>query len=86
MKKKCAKCKDDLAGGGVFVESGESFSFCKTCSDLLEKAPTGNTIHDFLGHKKYESWVARNIREARERREKGESPWPNPKLIADEKT
>ena len=101
MPGKCAKCKDSLLGGGVFIESGESFSFCRTCSDLLAKAPTGNTIRDFLGHRKYERCVTKNMkqakeiretrverdmRKARERRARGESPWPNAGLIADEKT
>jgi hypothetical protein len=71
----CAKCEED-ADGSTFVEGGYTFTFCKTCSDILDELDrTGNVIHDFLGSKKKGSWVARNIREARERRARGELYW-----------
>ncbi len=71
MQEICAKCKDDIRGGAIFVEGGDSFSFCKTCSHLLESSPTGS-VRNFLTRAKVENWVSRNMREARKRREKGE--------------
>ncbi len=77
MKNKCAKCKGDLAGGSIITEGGKSFLFCKTCVDFLQEHPSGHKIHHFLPAEK-ETWVAKNVREAKERREKGETPWSKP--------
>ena len=66
----CAKCRSDVFGGSYFTENGKAFLFCKECSDLLGKAPNGGTVEAFLGPEKVESWVEKNIREAREKRER----------------
>jgi hypothetical protein len=66
---KCSKCSSDVFGGSYFTENGNAFLFCKECSDLLGKAPTGGAVEAFLGQKKVESWIQKNIREAREKRE-----------------
>jgi len=75
IKQLCAKCKDGCEGGDIIVEGGNAFKFCKACSDLIKSSPTGNTIHNFLGPKKVESTVAKNMREAKERRDKGYKIW-----------
>lgn len=66
MQEVCAKCKDDVRGGAIFIDGGDSFSFCKACSNLLDSSPTGS-IRNFLTTAKVESWVAKNMRNARNR-------------------
>jgi len=70
----CAKCKDECKAGSFFTEGGQTYWFCLPCSNVLNQMPTGN-VEAFLGPKKKESWVAKNMREAKERRARGESLW-----------
>ena len=72
----CDKCNTKHESGAIFVEAGQLFMFCKACSDLLDGAPTGNTIHKFMGPK-VENWVSKNIRSARLRRQQGIRMWPD---------
>lgn len=66
----CAKCGEDSTTS-IFVEGGETYHFCRICTNIIDELDrTGNVIHDFLGRDKKESWVEKNIREARERRAK----------------
>ena len=76
MKYKCKKCKCDAEGGCIITEAGDINRFCINCTEKLERLPTGNTVHHFLSEKE-ENWVAKNIREAKEKRDKGQSPWNN---------
>jgi hypothetical protein len=69
----CAKCR--LPGDKMIVEGGVGYIFCKSCGETLEKLPT-STIQGFIGTKK-ETWVAKNMREARERRAAGKGLWNN---------
>jgi hypothetical protein len=70
----CDKCKDVVTGGSAIVKGGTTFYFCKICTDILDKLPTGNTIFEFLGPEKEEKCFVKNIRLAKNLREKGESP------------
>ena len=70
----CAKCIDESKHGSFFTQGGETYWFCLPCSNVLNEMPTGS-IEVFLGPNKKESWVAKNMREARERRARGESLW-----------
>jgi len=73
MKYYCAKCNKH-ADGETHVEGGISFTFCKYCSEKIEDR-TGGVVSDFIGPEKKESHVAKNMREARERRAKGIKIW-----------
>lgn len=73
MLHECVKCGFSSANHSIIVEGGIGYLFCKACANVLESLPTG-TIENFVGPKK-ESWVAKNMREARERRANGESLW-----------
>ncbi len=71
----CVKCGED-SGCSIVIEGGESFPFCKLCMKQLDELDhTGNIIHDFIGQDKKESQIAKNMREARERRAKGVLLW-----------
>jgi hypothetical protein len=70
----CAKC-NDTANGSTIVDGGVSYSFCKTCSNILETFPNTNIMHIFLTPDQMQSQVDRNIFEARKRRVKGERVW-----------
>ncbi len=69
----CSKCNLSTEGGSTLVEGGQEYYFCPTCTKILDSQPN-QTMFSFLGPKK-ESWVARNIREARERRARGQLLW-----------
>ena len=69
---KCAKCNDE-ATSEIVIEAGEQFQFCTACQRVLKDCPT-QTIFSFLGPKR-ESWVAKNIRMAKERRASGKRLW-----------
>jgi hypothetical protein len=72
--KKCAKCKD-TSDGAIIVEGGKNYHFCNYCYEKIMSAPKNNThLMDFLSMSKTE-WIDRNIKLAKELREKGESPW-----------
>jgi hypothetical protein len=71
MAKRCKKCKRKAVNGACYVEGGESYIFCKTCSEILETFPLPNRIHLFL----MDDTFVQKIIEARERRARGESPW-----------
>ncbi len=46
---KCAKCKNKCKGGANITEAGNSYMFCFSCADILEKfTKTGNVVHNFL--------------------------------------
>lgn len=75
MKSKCAKCLVCTEKLAAVAGGGKSYLLCKACTDLIESSE-GNWIERFHGIKE-ESWVARNIREAKERRARGESLWVN---------
>lgn len=70
---KCAKCSDSIEGVNMYVEGGNGYFFCKTCSTILDSNPKEN-VASFLGPR-LETWVAKNIREARDRRARGEGFW-----------
>ena len=69
----CARCNESIAEGGFITSGGICYSLCKLCFDIVESSPTG-TLESFMGAKK-ERWVAKNMREARERRAKGHFLW-----------
>lgn len=73
----CSKCDGKVTTGSMIVEGGIGYFFCDPCMNILEECPTGNTIANFLGPKK-ETLIEKNMREARERRERGESLWTKP--------
>jgi hypothetical protein len=52
------------------------YIFCEHCSKLIDMLPHG-TLQIFLGEHNKESWVDKNIREARLRRSNGELLWAN---------
>lgn len=73
ISSKCTKCGDPanqlLATGGV------TYKFCAHCWKDIEDAPDGSTkIEDFIKMNKNQ-WIERNIRLAKERRERGEGLW-----------
>jgi hypothetical protein len=73
---KCSKCKSSCEGGSTYIEGGETYSFCKECTDILETFPIPkNILHTFLGTEKMQSLITKNIFEARKRRVKGEKVW-----------
>lgn len=74
MKHQCTKCKDSVINGSLMSEGGICYVFCKRCHDLLQHAPTNNLAH-FVGEEKRETQVDINMREARERRARGELIW-----------
>lgn len=71
----CNKCEVSSNDLQMIQEGGASYLFCEKCSEKLDGMPTGS-IHSCLGSKK-ETWVARNMRIAKEKRTNGESPWIN---------
>ncbi len=74
MKYRCANCDKSPESMQVnIIEGGVVYSLCKECEDDLESKPTAS-ITAFLGSKT-ENWVMKNMREAKERREKGEGFW-----------
>lgn len=74
MKDKCSKCNDDKIFS-TQTEAGDFFHFCQACTHALDQMNQGNKINLFLGEEKKESWVDKNMREARERRKKGVMLW-----------
>ncbi len=74
MKNKCAKCKTKDSTSSIYVEAGNAHVFCKQCSDILDDLPTNNVTH-FVEQEKVENAILKNIKEAKERRARGESLW-----------
>lgn len=70
----CDICKKHVKSVSLYVESGKTHKLCLDCEFEIEKTPLGNRINNKINEKK-ESWVTKNIREAKERREKGERLW-----------
>jgi len=71
MSDKCKKCKKDAKEGASFVEGGIVYKFCKDCAESIETSGKSMPVHQFLNETK----VDRSIREAKERRDRGESLW-----------
>lgn len=69
----CDKCGRYAKHPFTVVIGGAFYLLCETCETLYDIMPTG-AEQDFIPNKK-EFWVARNMREARERRAKGISLW-----------
>jgi recombinational DNA repair protein (RecF pathway) len=73
-KTRCAKCKSsiDMDSTSTYIEGGESYPFCKKCSDILETFPIpANIIRQFLTPEQQQSQVQRNIFAARKQRTEG---------------
>lgn len=66
----CAKCKDKIDGNIIAVQGSISYLVCSPCSEKFESLPTNLTVNFFNPNK--ETWVAKNMREAKERRVRGE--------------
>lgn len=75
MKKyRCSKCDDKIVVNFI-VEGGISHPFCDYCYEKLQSAPKNNThLQDFLSMDKRE-WIERNMKLAKEQRDRGENPW-----------
>ena len=73
MKKECDryKCMTPREGEAIYVEGGKNFYFCRECSEELDKLTTGYTVTSFA-HSTKSGWVERNMKDAQERRAKGE--------------
>jgi predicted amidophosphoribosyltransferase len=67
----CSKCKEEVEKYHMVTEGGIVHSFCNTCMQKLENY---NTVRDYCWDKK-ESWVDINMKEAKERRERGQGLW-----------
>jgi hypothetical protein len=71
---KCSKC-NSLTINGIYVEGGNSYTFCDICMKILDSIPGTNKIINYLGTQKVESQVDKNMRLARKRRAKGKFIW-----------
>ncbi len=74
MRPKCSKCKLSSKDGSIRTEGGKVYVFCSSCSYALDQV-SFISIGTFLGSRREETWVAKNMREARERRSRGEFLW-----------
>jgi len=71
-EKTCIKCYKNMIPYAVhFRENGEKLYFCETCASHVNDY---DCIDDFLHNT---GSVMKKIIQARELREKGESPWGN---------
>jgi hypothetical protein len=68
---KCFNCNKHKKPGSLFTKQGACFYICDDCSI--------DDIPDWKINQKAETWVSRNIREAKERRASGSSPWEKSK-------
>lgn len=69
---KCSKCNDPFEGGCTYIEGGNAYQFCKTCTDILETFPVPtNIMHMFLNPNQKD----KAIFSARKERLNGKSPW-----------
>lgn len=73
-KLKCRKCKKKFEKGVIVVVGGENYLFCHDCYEPLKHC-SYLTISQFHGAAKKENWLKRRMREARERRARGETLW-----------
>lgn len=76
MSKQCTKCLCFSTQGIYHVSMGTSFFICEKCDDLLEKQEAAKQKAEYLKLGQ-ENWLLKNIREAKERREKGKRYWQN---------
>ena len=67
MIRKCRKCKKRRKVSHLVYGSGQNHYFCSKCSC--------NLLIIFDEEQKDENWVLKNIREAKERRDRGDSLW-----------
>lgn len=75
MQSKCVKCKSMVNEGTNVTHAGKMKFLCNYCFEKLDNAPDSNTkVSDFLIMNKKE-WIDRNIKLAKERRDRGESVW-----------
>lgn len=70
----CTKCKRNLAVYSNHLSTLGTLSFCEECTQLMHKS--GHDLDHFLNDKE-ETPIMKKIREARELREAGYSPWNN---------
>jgi len=71
----CSKCKIE-SNCNSFVEGGETYFFCGTCSLILDSYPS-ISIEYFLTPEDKLSQIEKNMRDARRRRAEGKSLWNN---------
>lgn len=70
---KCMKCKEEDSVHSFIVKGGTAYNLCKDCSEKFDNImQTGaDIVNNFI-----ETKVDKNMREARERRARGERLWP----------
>jgi len=69
----CAKCEKNVSYPTLISAFGQIYALCLKC-DFLFRSYGNKNFHQFASEGK-EIWVAKNIREAKERREKGAFLW-----------
>jgi len=69
----CDKCNEKMESPTFFTEAGAIYYLCDKCREEFSKYPT-TSLSLFLSIDP-ESQVYKNIKEARERRSRGESLW-----------
>ena len=70
---RCAKCEGLSELSTHMTSGGVCYILCESCFEQVKDCPTGS-LETFMAPKK-ESWVAKNMREARERRALGKFLW-----------
>ena len=70
---KCSKCHKDISDYSIFSEGGVVYMFCTACTENARSLNPGQ-IKDYCGPKA-ETWIDKNMREARKRRAAGISLW-----------
>jgi hypothetical protein len=71
---RCFKCNKQKKPGSLFLKWGAAFYICDECPI--------DSIDDSKLMQKTESQIRKNIRQAKERRESGLSPWNKPENTA----
>jgi len=75
MERKCVKCKESVNEGTSVMHAGKLRFLCNFCYDQVDNSPDSNTkVSDFLIMNKKE-WIDRNIRVARENKNRGSAHW-----------
>ncbi len=71
---RCFKCRKELElrTNVHIISDGEKYFFCDSCNDEFMKFPTGGKSVDNFAEIKKESFVLKNINQAKERRARGE--------------
>jgi len=76
MDCKCSHCGRDVTNPHIFVLAGAAFKVCNECAEAAHNHTDDNTMRDTL-IPLAETQVAKNIREAKERRAAGIRLWPD---------